>query len=390
MQYDVIVIGAGAAGLMCAATAGQRGRRVLLLDHARKLAEKIRISGGGRCNFTNLHARFDCYLSANPHFCRSALAQYTPQDFIAMVERHGIGYHEKKLGQLFCDEGSERIIAMLDEECRLGAVERRMEVSIQQVSRTADGFTLETSAGAFRAASLVVASGGLSIPQIGATPFGYRLAEQFGLELTALTPALVPLTFHVEDAEAFAPLAGVSLEVEARAGKGRFRENVLFTHKGVSGPAILQVSSYWQPGMELELDLLPDADAAVWLEQKVGSEQLIANALAEFGWPKRFAEAWLAREGFNLRLKDLSPKQRQQLAERLHGWRVKPNGTQGYKKAEVTLGGVSTKSLSSKTMMANEVPGLFFIGEVVDVTGWLGGYNFQWAWSSGYVAGMNC
>lgn len=390
MQCDVIVIGAGAAGLMCAATAGQRGRRVLLLDHARKLAEKIRISGGGRCNFTNLHARFDCYLSANPHFCRSALAQYTPQDFIAMVERHGIGYHEKKLGQLFCDEGSERIIAMLDEECRLGAVERRMEVSIQQVSRTADGFTLETSAGAFRAASLVVASGGLSIPQIGATPFGYRLAEQFGLELTALTPALVPLTFHVEDAEAFAPLAGVSLEVEARAGKGRFRENVLFTHKGVSGPAILQVSSYWQPGMELELDLLPDADAAVWLEQKVGSEQLIANALAEFGWPKRFAEAWLAREGFNLRLKDLSPKQRQQLAERLHGWRVKPNGTQGYKKAEVTLGGVSTKSLSSKTMMANEVPGLFFIGEVVDVTGWLGGYNFQWAWSSGYVAGMNC
>ncbi|WP_374420785.1 NAD(P)/FAD-dependent oxidoreductase [Chromobacterium sp.] len=390
MQYDVIVIGAGAAGLMCAATAGQRGRRVLLLDHARKLAEKIRISGGGRCNFTNLHARFDCYLSANPHFCRSALAQYTPQDFIAMVERHGIGYHEKKLGQLFCDEGSERIIAMLDEECRLGAVERRMEVSIQQVSRTADGFTLETSAGAFRAASLVVASGGLSIPQIGATPFGYRLAEQFGLELTALTPALVPLTFHVEDAEAFAPLAGVSLEVEARAGKGRFRENVLFTHKGVSGPAILQVSSYWQPGMELELDLLPDADAAVWLEQKAGSEQLIANALAEFGWPKRFAEAWLAREGFNLRLKDLSPKQRQQLAERLHGWRVKPNGTQGYKKAEVTLGGVSTKSLSSKTMMANEVPGLFFIGEVVDVTGWLGGYNFQWAWSSGYVAGMNC
>ncbi|MCD5364346.1 NAD(P)/FAD-dependent oxidoreductase [Chromobacterium aquaticum] len=390
MQYNVIVIGAGAAGLMCAATAGQRGRRVLLLDHARKLAEKIRISGGGRCNFTNLHARFDCYLSANPHFCRSALAQYTPQDFIAMVERHGIGYHEKKLGQLFCDEGSERIIAMLDEECRLGAVERRMEVSIQQVSRTADGFTLETSAGAFRAASLVVASGGLSIPQIGATPFGYRLAEQFGLELTALTPALVPLTFHVEDAEAFAPLAGVSLEVEARAGKGHFRENVLFTHKGVSGPAILQVSSYWQPGMELELDLLPDADAAVWLEQKAGSEQLIANALAEFGWPKRFAEAWLAREGFNLRLKDLSPRQRQQLAERLHGWRVKPNGTQGYKKAEVTLGGVSTKSLSSKTMMANEVPGLFFIGEVVDVTGWLGGYNFQWAWSSGYVAGMNC
>lgn len=390
MQYDVIVIGAGAAGLMCAATAGQRGQRVLLLDHARKLAEKIRISGGGRCNFTNLHARFDCYLSANPHFCRSALAQYTPQDFIAMVERHGIGYHEKKLGQLFCDDGSERIIAMLDEECRLGGVDRRMEAQVLRVSRDADGFALETGAGVFRAASLVVATGGLSIPQIGATPFGYQLAEQFGLELTPLTPALVPLTFHVEDTEAFAPLAGVSLEVEARAGKGRFRENVLFTHKGVSGPAILQVSSYWQPGMTLELDLLPDADAAAWLEQKAGSEQLIANALAEFGWPKRFAEAWLEREGCNKRLKDLSPKQRQQLAERLHGWRVKPNGTQGYKKAEVTLGGVSTKALSSKTMMANAVPGLFFIGEVVDVTGWLGGYNFQWAWSSGYVAGMHC
>ncbi|QOZ84048.1 MULTISPECIES: BaiN/RdsA family NAD(P)/FAD-dependent oxidoreductase [Chromobacterium] len=390
MQYDVIVIGAGAAGLMCAATAGQRGRRVLLLDHARKLAEKIRISGGGRCNFTNLHARFDCYLSANPHFCRSALAQYTPQDFIAMVERHGIGYHEKKLGQLFCDDGSERIIAMLDEECRLGGVDRRMETQILKVSREADGFVLDTGAGCFRAASLVVATGGLSIPQIGATPFGYQLAEQFGLELTPLTPALVPLTFHVEDAEAFAPLAGVSLEVEARAGKGRFRENVLFTHKGVSGPAILQVSSYWQPGMTLELDLLPDADAASWLEQKAGSEQLISNALAEFGWAKRFAEAWLEREGCNKRLKDLSPKQRLQLAERLHGWRVKPNGTQGYKKAEVTLGGVSTKALSSKTMMANAVPGLFFIGEVVDVTGWLGGYNFQWAWSSGYVAGMHC
>ncbi|WP_445989353.1 NAD(P)/FAD-dependent oxidoreductase [Chromobacterium haemolyticum] len=390
MQYDVIVIGAGAAGLMCAATAGQRGRRVLLLDHARKLAEKIRISGGGRCNFTNLHARFDCYLSANPHFCRSALAQYTPQDFIAMVEHHGIGYHEKKLGQLFCDDGSERIIAMLDEECRLGGVDRRMETQILKVSREADGFALDTDGGSFRAASLVVATGGLSIPQIGATPFGYQLAEQFGLELTPLTPALVPLTFNVEDAEAFAPLAGVSLEVEARAGKGRFRENVLFTHKGVSGPAILQVSSYWQPGMTLELDLLPDADAASWLEQKAGSEQLISNALAEFGWPKRFAEAWLEREGCNKRLKDLSPKQRLQLAERLHGWRVKPNGTQGYKKAEVTLGGVSTKALSSKTMMANAVPGLFFIGEVVDVTGWLGGYNFQWAWSSGYVAGMHC
>ena len=390
MQFDVIVIGAGAAGLMCAATAGQRGRKVLLLDHAAKLAEKIRISGGGRCNFTNLYAKFDCYLSDNPHFCRSALAQYTPQDFIAMVERHGIAYHEKKLGQLFCDDGSERIIAMLDEECRQAGVERRMETTISQVASGESGYALQTSMGELRAESLVVATGGLSIPQIGATPFGYQLAEQFGLPLTPLTPALVPLTFHVEDADTFSPLAGVSLDVEARAGKGKFRENVLFTHKGVSGPAILQISSYWQPGMELTLNLLPDADAEAWLEERAGSEQLISNALGEFHWPKRFAEAWLDREGFNKRLKDLGPKQRKQLAESLHRWRVKPNGTQGYKKAEVTLGGVSTKALSSKTMMAADVPGLFFIGEVVDVTGWLGGYNFQWAWSSGYVAGMNC
>ncbi|OLZ75700.1 hypothetical protein B0T49_09700 [Chromobacterium violaceum] len=391
MQFDVIVIGAGAAGLMCAATAGQRGRSVLLLDHAAKLAEKIRISGGGRCNFTNVNARFDCYLSANPNFSRSALAQYSAQDFIAMVERHGIGYHEKKLGQLFCDDGSERIIAMLDEECRRGGVDRRMETAIQRVSRKEEGgFAVETSRGRFESQSLVVATGGLSIPQIGATPFGYQLAEQFGLAVTPLSPALVPLTFHVEDAEIFTPLAGVSLDVEAKAGKGKFRENVLFTHKGVSGPAILQVSSYWQPGMELLLDLMPDGDAERWLEEKGDSEQLIANALTELGWSRRFADAWLDRVGLNKRIKDLGPKQRRQLAEQLHRWCVKPNGTQGYKKAEVTLGGVSTKALSSKTLMANDAPGLFFIGEVVDVTGWLGGYNFQWAWSSGYVAGMNC
>ncbi|AXE31923.1 aminoacetone oxidase family FAD-binding enzyme [Chromobacterium phragmitis] len=391
MQFDVIVIGAGAAGLMCAATAGKRGRSVLLLDHAAKLAEKIRISGGGRCNFTNIHARFDCYLSANPNFCRSALAQYSPRDFVDMVERHGIGYHEKKLGQLFCDDGSERIIAMLDEECRAGGVDRRMETAIHGVSRSGGGgFAVETGGGRFECQSLVIATGGLSIPQIGATPFGYQVAEQFGLAVTPLSPALVPLTFHVEDAEIFTPLAGVSVDVEAKAGKGRFRENALFTHKGVSGPAILQVSSYWQPGMELLLDLMPDGNAEGWLEERADSEQLIANALTELGWSRRFADAWLDRVGMNKRLKDLGPKQRGQLAEQLHRWCVKPNGTQGYKKAEVTLGGVSTKALSSKTLMANDAPGLFFIGEVVDVTGWLGGYNFQWAWSSGFVAGMNC
>ncbi|MDC7690296.1 NAD(P)/FAD-dependent oxidoreductase [Vogesella indigofera] len=389
MHFDVIVIGAGAAGMMCAATAGQRGRRVLLLDHAAKLAEKIRISGGGRSNFTNVHARHDCYVSENPNFCRSALAQYTPQHFIALMERHGIAYHEKKLGQLFCDDSSQQLIDMLDAECRAVGVDRRMGVTVHQVGRN-ETFQLETSAGSFSCESLVIATGGLSIPQIGATAFGYQIAEQFGLPVTRLDPALVPLTFHVEDAARFAPLAGVSLDTEVRIGKVRFRENVLFTHKGLSGPAILQISSYWQPGQEIVIDLLPDLDAEAWLEERAGSEQLLANAMGELGWPKRFAEAWLDGQGANVRGKDLAQKKRRQLAETLHNWRVLPNGTQGYKKAEVTRGGVSTKALSSKTMMANDVPGLFFIGEVVDITGWLGGYNFQWAWSSGFVAGKNC
>lgn len=390
MQFDVIVLGAGAAGMMCAATAGQRGRRVLLLDHADKLAEKIRISGGGRCNFTNLQARHDSYVSDNPNFCRSALAQYTARDFIALVERYGIAYHEKKLGQLFCDDSSQQIIDMLDSECRAAKVDRRMGVAVQQVGRNGELFVVHTSLGVFEAGSLVVATGGLSIPQIGATPLGYQIAEQFGLPLTPLSPALVPLTFHLDDAERFAPLAGVSLDVEVRSGKVRFRENVLFTHKGLSGPAILQISSYWQPGQEIVIDLLPDIDAEAWLEERAGSEQLLANAMGELAWPKRFAEAWLAAQGANVRGKDLAPKRRRQLAEALHNWRVLPNGTQGYKKAEVTRGGVSTRALSSKTMMANDVLGLFFIGEVVDITGWLGGYNFQWAWSSGFVAGKNC
>ena len=388
---DVIVLGAGAAGMMCAAIAGQKGRRVVVLDHAERLAEKIRISGGGRCNFTNREARPESYLSENGHFCRSALAQFGPRDFIAMVERHGIAYHEKKLGQLFCDDSSQQIIDMLDAECRLAGVERKMGVGIVAISQDeACGFVVDTTQGRFTAASLVVATGGLSIPQIGATPLGYRLAEQFGLPVTSLSPALVPLTFHVEDAEAFAPLAGVSLDVEVRAGRGRFREQVLFTHKGLSGPAILQISSYWEPGMELVITLLPDCDVQAFLDERQGSEQLLSNALAELGWPKRFAEAWLTRQGFHVRLKELTPKKRIQLVEQLQHWRIKPNGTQGYKKAEVTRGGVSTKALSSKTMEAKDVPGLFFIGEVVDVTGWLGGYNFQWAWSSGYVAGKNC
>lgn len=388
-DFDVIVIGAGAAGLMCAATAGQRGRRVLLLDHAAKLAEKIRISGGGRCNFTNLNARAECYLSENPHFCRSALSQYRAQDFIALVERYGIAYHEKTLGQLFCDGASQQIIDMLDEECSIGQVTRLMETAILSIEKT-DRFKVISSRGAFASESLVVASGGLSIPQIGATPFGYKLAEQFGLPITKLSPALVPLTFHADDVVRFSPLAGVSLEVEARAGRASFREDALFTHKGVSGPAILQASSYWEPGEPLWLDMLPGPSAAELLEQAEGSEQRVSNWLAGQGWPKRLADAWVQEQGFDMRVKDLSPKQRNCLAETLHRWRLLPNGTQGYKKAEVTRGGVDTAALSSKTMMAKDIPGLFFVGEVVDVTGWLGGYNFQWAWSSGVVAGKYC
>jgi hypothetical protein len=388
-DFDVIVIGAGAAGLMCAATAGQRGRRVLLLDHAAKLAEKIRISGGGRCNFTNINVRPESYLSENPHFARSALAQYSAQDFIRLVERYGIAYHEKTLGQLFCDDSSQQIIDMLDEECRLGQVTRLMQTNIEAVEKT-DQFKVCTSRGEFTSESLVVAAGGLSIPQIGATPFGYRLAEQFGLAVTKLTPALVPLTFHADDAARFSPLAGVSLEVEASADKGSFREDALFTHKGVSGPAILQISSYWEPGEPLWLDMLPGQSAEALLAAHEGSEQRVSNWLAGLGWSKRLADAWVASEGFDMRVKDLSPKQCIKLTDAVHRWRILPNGTQGYKKAEVTKGGVDTKGLSSKTMMTKDVPGLFFIGEVVDVTGWLGGYNFQWAWSSGVVAGKNC
>ncbi len=388
-QFDVIVLGAGAAGLMCAATAGQRGRKVLLLDHAAKLAEKIRISGGGRCNFTNLDVRAECYLSQNPHFCRSALSQYTAQDFIALVGRYGLQWHEKTLGQLFCDDGSQAIIDMLDSECRAGNVERRMEVTIGEISR-GERYRVETSAGVFESESLVVATGGLSIPQIGATGLGYRIAGQFGLRLVERAPALVPLTFHVDDASAFAPLAGVSLEVSAEANGPAFRENVLFTHKGVSGPAILQVSSYWEPGTSITLDLMPSLSAQDFLEARADSEQRLVNALAECGMPKRFLQTWLETRGLDCRVRDLSAAQRGELASLLHGWRILPNGTQGYKKAEVTRGGVDTRDLSSKTLMATRTPGLFFIGEVVDVTGWLGGYNFQWAWSSGFVAGKNC
>ena len=389
LNFDVIVLGAGAAGLMCAAQAGQRGRRVLLLDHAVRLAEKIRISGGGRCNFTNVNVRPECYLSDNPHFCRSALAQYTQHDFIKLVEWYGIACHEKTLGQLFCDDSSQSIIDLLLHECELGGVERRMGVTVQAVDKPSR-FRVTTDAGVFEADSVVVATGGLSIPQIGATPFGYRLAEQFGLRVTPLAPALVPLTFQPGDVAVFGELAGIAIEVEACAERGpAFREAALLTHKGASGPAMLQVSSYWRPGESLTLDLCPGVDLEARLAEDRHSDKLLGNWLAGF-WPRRFAQAFVELFGDNRPLRSLDERSVARLFEAIRGFVLRPNGTQGYRKAEVTRGGIDTRDLSSKTMMAREVPGLFFVGELVDVTGWLGGYNFQWAWSSGWVAGQHC
>ena len=386
--FDVIVIGAGAAGMMCAAIAGQRGRRVLLLDHATKIGEKIRISGGGRCNFTNLHCKPENFLSRNPHFCRSALARYTPADFIALVKRHRIAFHEKALGQLFCDGSATQIIDMLRAECDDGHVGWRTGCEIQSVVRGPDdqGFELRTSTGDFTGTSLVVATGGLSVPKIGASPFGYRLAEQFGLAVVPPRPGLVPLAFDTTELARFGDLSGVSLEAIVSADGPRFRENLLFTHRGLSGPAILQASSYWQPGQPLHVNLLPDHDAHALLAAARQSRVTPASVLAEV-LPKRFAQQWTEAMGATRFLAELPEKTVRALAEGLHDWQVKPSGTTGYQKAEVTVGGVDTRGLSSKTMEATAVPGLYFIGEVVDVTGWLGGFNFQWAWSSGVAAG---
>ncbi len=385
-QFDVVVIGAGAAGMMCAATAGQRGRRVLLIDHAAKLGEKIRISGGGRCNFTNIRCTPENFLSRNPHFCRSALARYQAKDFIALVEKHGIRYHEKKLGQLFCDESATRIIDMLKAECEAAGVAWRAPCTVTRIERLETAFILETSAGPVEAAALVVATGGLSIPKIGATPFGYKVAEQFGIGVVPPRPALVPLTFDAQELARFGDLAGVSVDAEVRAGNGRFRENLLFTHRGLSGPAILQISSYWTPGEPLHIDLLPAVSAEQLLAEHRRSRALPATVLGEV-LPKRLAQHWCEGADATRPMVEMSDKALAALANGLHDWEVRPSGTVGYQKAEVTLGGVDTDALSSKTMEARDVPGLYFIGEVVDVTGHLGGYNFQWAWASGFAAG---
>lgn len=400
MQFDVIIIGAGAAGMMCAAQAGQRGRRVLLIDHAQKIGERIRISGGGRCNFTNTAVGPENFLSQNPRFCRSALAQYSQKDFIALVERHGIRHHEKTLGQLFCDDSAQDIIALLKKECDKGGVKWANPCEVTRIERRQEEairFTLQTTHGTFSAESLVIASGGLAAPALGASPFGYRVAEQFGLPVVPPRPALVPLALAPEDLHTFRPLAGIAFDTVARCKgqPGAFREQALITHRGLSGPAILQISSYWQmqdygkgQKQPIGLDLLPDGDVAEWLEQHRHSRMLLPNLLAE-KLPHRFAQEWCALHGATQPLAELSNKTINQLIEQIRNWQLMPSGTLGYTKAEVTLGGVDTRALSSRTMEAANVPGLFFIGEVVDVTGWLGGYNFQWAWSSGWVAGQS-
>jgi len=386
VSADVVIIGAGAAGMMCAIEAGKRGRRALLIDHAEKLGEKIRISGGGRCNFTNIDARPENFLSANPDFCRSALARYTPRDFIALVEKHGIAWHEKKLGQLFCDGSAQQIIDMLKAECDSAGVQWCMPAKVGAVEKR-DRFFIATDRGNFDCESLVIASGGLSIPQIGASPFGYRIAEQFGLKVTELRPALVGLTFAPETLAQFGDLSGISVDAVVTCNGASFRENMLVTHRGLSGPAILQISSYWRPGLELSVNLLPDRDAREILESAQASEKLLANVLGEF-LPQRFAQRWVEFNFENQPVKRFGAARLREIAQRLHDWRIRPSGTVGYRKAEVTLGGVDTRELSSKTMEARNVPGLYFIGEVVDVTGHLGGYNFQWAWSSGHAAGQ--
>ncbi|MGV3572681.1 MAG: NAD(P)/FAD-dependent oxidoreductase [Ramlibacter sp.] len=393
-SFDAIVVGAGAAGLFCAAQAAQRGLKVLLVDHAEKVAEKIRISGGGRCNFTNREldprAPHKHFLGDNPNFCRSALARYTPADFVALVEKHGIPFHEKHKGQLFGDRSADDFIRMLLAECAAGGVEHWQPCRVESVAHGADGYRLRTSRGDVRAPALVIATGGLSIPKIGATDFGHRIAQQFGLRIAPLRPALVPLTFDGAAWAPFAGLAGLALPVRIETGEKKqrmaFDEDLLFTHRGLSGPAVLQISSYWQEGTPIRIDLAPGVDLAqALLQAKARSRKLVANELA--AWvPSRLADAWVQQDpAWQRPVAEASDKALLQLAQRLSRWELVPTGSEGYRKAEVTAGGVDTRDLSSQTMEARQQPGLYFIGEVVDVTGWLGGYNFQWAWASGYA-----
>ena len=387
-SHDVLIVGGGAAGLMCALTSGQRGLRVLVVEHANRVGKKILMSGGGRCNFTNTGTTPANYLSANPHFCKSALARYTPADFIEMVKRHGIAFHEKELGQLFCDDSSKQIVKMLVDECEAAGVRIQTSCSVESVQHTDAGFRLRTTHGTLWAPSLVVACGGLSIPSMGASGYGYELARQFGHRVLPTRAGLVPLTLTGKHQEHLQDLSGVSLPVEVRCNGKHFRNFMLITHRGVSGPSILQISSYWQPGDDLRLDLLPDSDAFQLLREQQASRPAaeLKTVLSDL-LPRRFAqrlcEKWLP----NRPMKQFNEPQLRYIAAQLQSWPLIASGTEGYRTAEVTLGGVDTDELSSSTMQSKKIPGLYFIGEVVDVTGWLGGYNFQWAWASGHAAG---
>lgn len=385
---DVIILGAGAAGMFCAIEAGRRGRQVVLIDHAKAPGEKIRISGGGRCNFTNLDIRPECFLSQNPRFARSALSRYTQHDFIARVDAAGISWHEKTLGQLFCDGSAREIIAMLRADMEAAGVDLRLATSVNDI-RHGDGFTVETSDGTFSAPRLVVATGGKSIPKMGATGLGYQIAERFGLGIIETRPALVPLTFTSEQLEQIRPLSGLSLPARVSCGKVGFEEGLLFTHRGLSGPSILQISSYWREGYAISVDLAPDVDLGTALsEMKQARGRQAAHRVLAAYLPEKLARHIALHAGARGNLADLTKARVAELVAHVHSWELRPVGTEGYRTAEVTLGGVDTRALDARSMEARNLPGLHFIGEVVDVTGWLGGYNFQWAWSSGWVAGQ--
>lgn len=386
---DVIVIGAGAAGLHCAATAAKRGRRVLVIDHAKQAGKKILISGGGRCNFTNMYTSPENYLSENPHFCKSALSRYTQWDFIGLVNDYGITYHEKTLGQLFCDHSAKDIVAMLMAECAKHGARVQLRTEVLKVAASADGYVVHTATGVLQAAKLVVACGGLSMPKLGATPLGYQIAEQFGHRIVPVRAALVPFTLQDTDKARYAELSGLSLDIVASNERASFKEAMLFTHRGLSGPSMLQLSSYWLPGEAIDVNLLPHEDAFSKLtELRQSRPRMNVRSAIQEWFPKRLALALCEQyEWPDQNLADCNNALLQRIADTLHAWQIKPNGTEGYRTAEVTLGGVDTHEVSSKTMESRLQPGLFFIGEVIDVTGWLGGYNFQWAWSSGWVCG---
>jgi len=387
--FDVIVLGAGAAGMMCAAVAGQRGLRVAVLDHARRLGEKIRISGGGRCNFTNMYASPENYLSDNPHFCKSALSRYTQWDFIALVNQYGIAYHEKTLGQLFCDHSAKDIVNMLMQECRQHGAHVQLRTEVLRVEHCTDGYTVHTSQKLLQAEKVVVACGGLSMPKLGATPLGYQLAEQFGHRIVPVRAGLVPFTLHDTDKQRYAELSGLSVDVIASNQRASFKEAMLFTHRGMSGPSMLQISSYWLPGEPIQVNLLPQTDVLTQLtELRRSRPRMSLRSSIQEWFPKRLAQTLCEQYQWpDKNLADCSNALLESVANTLHQWPLKPNGTEGYRTAEVTLGGVDTDQVSSKTMESRLQPGLYFIGEVLDVTGWLGGYNFQWAWSSGWVCG---